>query len=255
MVVSDNCEQPLQRLGETLKERGCDVYTVPDVYAAMAYLARGVGADFVLLDGARLDRQEAEFLVLAPQYFDRTRLLYISDTVAPHRDGAAHPRAWVASIEQMLQSVLAVGQAPTAEPQDARGPEDYSVEHPAEWPEAQALDLGPVEAAGDAGVPANGQSSDAGEAAGQAAEARVDTGTVALPTEPALHDAVRQRMAEFRPPTVSRTPPKSSGGEPFAEGAVAHAAGSPRDLVTPEELDALLDGGNNGIPRSGGEAR
>lgn len=253
LVVSDNSEHPLQRLGETLKQRGCDVYGVPDVYAAMAYLARGLGADYVLLDAARLDAQESEFLVLAPRYFHRSRVLTLPEAVPSSHIGFSQDAANVRSIDQMLEDILAPEAAVEAEPAITSEPEDFSAQEPGDWPEAQSIDL---ELAADQ-VAAEGEAEsppwDGLESSETTSDAPLLHAVAAQPAPivPAMHDTVRQRMSEFRPATVQRTPPRAVASADYA--AAARPAATARQLLTPEELSALLGDKRDGSPdRAGG---
>ncbi len=255
LVVSDNSEHPLQRLGETLREHGCDIYIVPDVYAAMAYLSRGLAAEFVLVDPARLDGQEAEFLALAPQYFERSRVLALPEALAPSRNGFSRDRAEAASLEQMLDVVLAAQGSPSDASTEPPFLEDLSRDHPGDWPEAQTIDLYPPEAESAAESHSVSEPPEPEPDAAASADIPPQAPAIRSPAEPALHDAVRQRMSGFGTPPIQRTPPAALAAAREADPTISHLPTSPRELLTPEELSALLDGEGIGLhDRAGGAA-
>jgi len=250
LIVSDRCDGALEQMMRRVEEQGWRVVHVPDVYAAMARLARERSLRYVLLDVRPLDRHEAAFADLAPRYYPGIEL------IAPLLKGTAErlseylPRLRSATPEAIVEALSGEAVEPAVIGDSSVGPEQSAAGRDAERtaqtdePSASNGDACQEMAAAESGRPATPEPPTAAAAnAPLPAPAAIRLSTDGGPDEahsgPALHEVVRMRMAGDDPRAVRRRPPsKSAPPQPTrSPGQTEPDRGS---SLLREELDALL---------------
>jgi hypothetical protein len=215
--VTDAQDASLHEALALLADAGAAVEIAPDVYTAMARLARNGGFSRVLVDVRGLDDAEMSFIRLAGQYFPGIQVAVpvLAGTAArlsgAHNSVRAVPMVAIAASLQdepaAVRSVPAHTEEPSATQQ--RGETERTPQPP--QGAATPTERRPL-------------STDGGpEAAGEG---------------PPLYEAVRMRMSEGTTAPVRRIPP------PMNSGAVRPGEALDRTsdgTLTPAELEALLD--------------
>jgi hypothetical protein len=216
LLLFNGRDAALLEFADGLRQRGVDVHPVPDVYAAMALLAGGLAIRHVVVDVRQLDDDEMQFLGLAPKYFAGLHILVplLEGTIA--RQHKETGRAVILPPADLIESILGIPFAVTAEGlDDPDGGPGWFGEPMADDGELRELPLstaGGPDAAGDG---------------------------------PTLHEAVRQRMGEGAAGPARRRPP----GQPVVP--VDRVRSAPPDgqhegpsssagALSPDEIDALL---------------
>ncbi len=226
LLLFNGRDAALLEFGDGLRQRGVDVHAASDVYAAMALLATGLPARHVVVDVRQLDNDEMQFLSLAPRYYPGLQILVppLEGTIA--RQQGRTGRAVVLPPADLIESILGIPFAVTAEGMDE--------------PEGRPEWLGEPVADNDEQ---------------RAAALSTDGGPDAADDGPTLHEAVRQRMANDVSGPVRRRPP----GQHTVPAAFTSPSGDGQDdrpssdagALSADEIDALL-----GDPDSGdGAAR
>jgi len=216
LLLFNGRDAALLEFADGLRQRGVDVHPVPDVYAAMALLAGGLAARHVVVDVRQLDDDEMQFLGLAPRYFAGLHILVplLEGTIARQHEQTG--RALILPPADLIESILGIPFAVTAEGLDEPdgGPGWFAepmAEEDQQREQPLSTDGGP-DAAGDG---------------------------------PTLHEAVRQRMGEGATSPARRRPP----GQPVSP--VDRVRPTPPDrqdkdpssragALSPDEIDALL---------------
>jgi len=241
LFVFNGQDEPLCRCCQTLTDGGVQVYYVPDVYSAMAQLARGPAPGHLVVDIRLLDNYEMGFLALVPHYYPNTELLVplLEGTAERAANHARHIET--VALQDLTDGILGIRPAVTASASDDEvvewvGEEVCDVAVPAD-----VLDPAPVETASPiAQQDQEPQAIDGGQDAleSPASADTLSTDGGAESTEPglALHEVVRQRMAGRQTSRIPRTPPRAA---PPADSAM-----SPSSAVSPEEMEALLRDGD-----------
>ncbi len=229
LLLFNGTDAALLEFADGLRQRGADVHPVSEAYAAMAMLASGLPVQHLVADIRQLDEDEMQLLALAPRYFPGLRILVplLEGTIA--RQHGKSGRAAVLPPADLIESILGIPFAVTA---DGLDEEDASDDTPVWYGEPI------VENDEHCETPL---STDGGP----------DTGTEG----PALHETVRQRMGEGVVGPIRRRPPGSHTVpvEPVAPASPDAERGEPSTnpgALSPDEIDALLGESGDGPARN-----
>lgn len=223
LLVTGINDDASQRLTQTLSQNGATVYYVSEIYAALAGLSRGEPISHLIVDTRWLDEYEMQFLKLAPKYFKKATFLVPAFEGAPSHRCHISGRYQVLSVPELIRNLLGDG--------------------------FEALLEEPVRIAGDYPEPV--AASDRNPQQGVMASAgrlSTDGGPESVSEEPAMHDAVRQRMGGLGRGGVVRRPPGADAKNltaPRNDDAVSRGR---YGTVTPEEMAELLKGDQTQTP-------
>lgn len=228
LIVADGQDESLLECGEKLRSCGLMVHSVPDVYSAMARLARDFAARRVIVDIRRLDNHEMNFLNLAPRYYEKLQVMVPLLEGTTER-AASHPGNYSAlPLGAISDSLLGIRGPDVTELQDAAEVVEWSAELPTECPEAEIAEVAEefVELP-ESNPEVNDVFSDSLSTGG---------GTESTIDGPSLHEAVRQRMADtaFGADPIRRKPPAGSPVDSH------HAPQGDASTLSAEEINALL---------------
>lgn len=267
LVVCDRRGDAAHSLVEALRQGGFRPTVLPDVYAAMATLARHPGPCRMILDVRQLDQSELTFLNLAPRYFPKLDLIAPVFSGTAQRTAELAPGLRSATVEGILQWVSRGAQASTSG-YDRRAGETARFDEAAVGSQQLREDTVEVSEAGEADAYEPEARPSPATPPPRPARLSTDGGPEHAATGPALHEAVRMRMAGDDPRLVRRRPPAKppeAVRAPVAVGvgSVAPAAAPPMVSPVPEtsaaaaptllreEIDALLEPrkGDSGVRR------
>ncbi len=225
LIVAPNPDSVLQSLGASLTSGGAAVQFTPDVYMAMARLARGEPFGHIVVEAAALDEYERAFLTLAPDYFPSVAFYVPIRSALDERitDNARYEALTAAGI---TDAILGIRDAEIAEAAD-----DVEDEAAGAWGEPRVIGDAAEAAEASEAVAAPEAPTPHGDP--PAGALSTDGGLDHQPEGPTLHDAVRERMG-FQSPPPRRRPPGGSDDGPIG----GEAPEPPR--VTREEMNALL---------------
>lgn len=248
LIVSAAGDEAIGECDETLRGCGAVVESAPNVYAAMARLSRGLAAQYLVVDIRNLDEYELRFIELAPRYHRRVVVLVPLLDGTAERSAGLDGRFPLLPVQDLIDTILGVRLAATAEAADATDVVEWSGE-----------DEDSTACSTEAEAPATEAPIGPGEGLTYAEEAlsAVDAGPAAH--EPSLHDAVRQRMAaEAAEPVVRRAPPDGqAAGSPFEAPGIGADSPVEATRLSPEEVDALVrdepPSSDSGRPPQAGE--
>lgn len=230
LIVSGSDDEAIGRCAQAIRDQGVEVEHVGDVYAATARLAGGAPIHTTLLDVRFLDDREFQFCRVAARYFPEV------DLIVPLFDG----------VERRL-------------PADDSSPRTASPESIAAL---FARKTGPLSAPSEMGESAapDGLSPESGpedaDAPVAAVRPRLSTDGD-LPIDgntPALHEAVRMRMAAGQITPTRRSPPKPSPSVDAGAASLPNTADTDDgdSTLSTDELSALLEREGPARPVDGG---
>lgn len=221
MIVSNLDDESLRSCVTEIESVGAEAIRLADVYSATAQLASPHSTRHVIVDVRSLDNHEAQFLKLAPRYFP-TLVLLVPDLAGTSQH--------IASLGESISTVSVSAIARAIRQGDTKSAPGTDLESESSAPirdESLAADPDSTNEAAGPGVGATRLSTDGGPE-------HADAG-------PALHEAVRMRMAEGQTAPVRRAPPRQAADSRSESSGAAHSVAAAVDAsVSAEEVNALL---------------